>query len=227
MNKELIISVYNEDYSWINEINKDVKITVYRKGKEPLYNEILIKNNVGRDVHTFFYHICENYNNLSDMLYFSQDYPFDHVENYVHIINGGIDECKNNSIVNFGGFYGYHWNSVTVPTPKAGVMWTLYSSNQFGPNNKVLICNSNGYPQDSNPNINVDSVWELLFNEPKPNNYEFVPGGHFSITKEQILKRSLDFYKSILNLLESDITMPWNIERLECYIFNENYKTKI
>jgi hypothetical protein len=200
MNKELIISAYNEDYSWINEINKDVKITVYRKGGEPLDNETLIKNNVGRDVHTFFHHICENYNNLSDILFFSQDYPFDHVENYVQIINGGITECKTNSIVNFGGYYGFHWNSVTVPTPKAGVMWTLYPSNQFGPNNKVLICNSNGYPQDSNPNINVDSIWELLFNEPKPNNYEFVPGGHFSITKEQILKRSLDFYKSILNL---------------------------
>ena len=227
MNKELIISVYNEDYSWINEINNDVKITVYRKGGETLENEILIKNNVGRDVHTFFYHICENYNNLSDMLFFSQDYPFDHVENYISIINGGLDECKNNSIVNFGGYYGYHWNSVKVPTPRAGIMWTLSESKQFGNNNKVLICYSNGYPQDHNPNINVDSIWELLFNNQKPNNYEFVPGGHFSITKEQILIRSLDFYKFILNLLESDITMPWNIERLECYIFNPKFKTKL
>ena len=65
MNKELIISAYEEDYSWINEINDDVKITVYRKGNEALENEILIKNNVGRDVHTFFYNIFKNYNILS------------------------------------------------------------------------------------------------------------------------------------------------------------------
>jgi hypothetical protein len=227
MKKELVISTYNEDYSWISQINNDVKITIYRKGDfDSKIGEIKIEPNVGRDVHTFFKHIMDNYNNLSDVIFFSQDYPFDHIENYVEIINGDLTTCKNNSCLNFEGYYGYHWNSVKVPTDRAGIMHTLLPSSHFGVNGGVLKCYSNGSPHDLNPNINVNQVWLNLFDSPYPPYYEFIPGGHFSITKEQILKRSLSFYQKIVELLEKDITMPWNIERLECYIFSELYKTK-
>jgi hypothetical protein len=228
MKKEIVISAYDEDYSWIEKINDDIKKTIYRKGEiNFIEGEIKLEPNVGRDVHTFFKHIYTNYENISDIIFFSQDYPFDHVENYIDIINGYEDFWLKESIVQFGGYYGFHWNSITIPTSRGGIMHTLHQSNQFGGNNKVLSCHSNGLPHDPNPNINVDIVWDVLFDHPKPNLYEFVPGGHFSITKEQIKIRSLDFYKKIVELLENDITMPWNIERLECYIFNKNYKSKL
>lgn len=228
MIKELVISAYDEDYGWVGEINDDVNITIYRKGNNKgTRNEIYLTPNVGRDVHSFFKHICLNYNALSDITFFSQDYPFDHIENYVDIINGDIGGVKNNSIINIGGYYGFHWNSVLVPTPRKGVMWDLQPSNHFGPNNRLLICQSNGIPQDHNPNIDVNRVWSLLFDQEPPNSYEFVPGGHFAITKEQIMIRSLQFYQKIVDLLESDETMPWNIERLECYIFCQDYKSKM
>lgn len=227
MKKEVVISAYDEDYSWILNLNEDVKKTIYRKGNiDSKENEILLEPNVGRDVHTFFKHIYINYNNLSDITFFSQDYPFDHVENYIDIINGDINTWNKESIINFGGYYGYHWNSIKVPTPRGGIMHTLDPSKQFG-TGRILSCQSNGLPHDPNPNINVDNVWFELFNHQKPNEYEFVPGGHFSITKEQIKIRSLNFYKKIVELLENDVTMPWNIERLECYIFNSTYKSKL
>ena len=227
MKKEVVISAYDEDYSWILKLNEDVKKTIYRKGDiDNKKNEIRMDPNVGRDVHTFFKHIYTNYNNLSDVTFFSQDYPFDHVENYIDIINGNDVVWGKESIINFGGYYGYHWNSITVPTPRGGIMHTLQPSKQFG-SGKILSCRSNGLPHDPNPNIDVDSVWFQLFNHLKPNEYEFVPGGHFSITKEQVKFRSLDFYKKIVDLLENDVTMPWNIERLECYIFNSNYKSNL
>ena len=40
--------------------------------------EILIEKNIGRDVHTFFYHLYTKYNDLADVTFFSQDYPFDY-----------------------------------------------------------------------------------------------------------------------------------------------------
>jgi hypothetical protein len=91
----------------------------------------------------------------------------------------------------------------------------------------VLKCLSNGYPQDHNPLINVDKYWDILFDSPKPNMYEFMPGGHFGITKEHIRLRSRDVYKKICELLIDDTTAPWMIERLECYVFNPKYKTKL
>lgn len=102
-------------------------------------------------------------------------------------------------------------------------MWNLSPSKQHG-DGKVLICNSNGSPQDSNSNINVDDYWEKLFTSQKPSEYEFMPGGHFGITKEHAQLRSKNFYKQIIDLLLQDINAPWIIERLECYIFNPKFK---
>lgn len=49
---------------------------------------------------------------------------------------------------------------------------------------------------------------------------------HFAITKERLMMRSRDFYKKIVDILLEDQNAPWMIERLECYIFNKNYKAK-
>jgi hypothetical protein len=74
--QEIIIARYNEDLSWIDEspFNRH-PIIIYNKG-----DEINIKNenikkivnlpNIGRETHTFLYHIIENYDNLSDVTIF-------------------------------------------------------------------------------------------------------------------------------------------------------------
>jgi hypothetical protein len=69
----------------------------------------------------------------------------------------------------------------------------------------------------------------MLFEGSYPDDgyYEFMPGGHFGITKEHVYLRSKQFYEKIVTQLERDISAPWNIERLECYIFNPKYKTKL
>ena len=68
--KEIVISAYDKDYNWINQLDSEIKVTVYKKGSKPLPNEILIEPNVGRDVHTFFYHLVHNYDTLSDYTFF-------------------------------------------------------------------------------------------------------------------------------------------------------------
>jgi len=220
MKKELVVAAYDKELNWLNSINKDVKISVYRKGKifSLKDNEIFIEPNLGRCVHSFFNHILINYDNLSDITFFCQDFPFDHWGNITDIINGEFNYEKTASIT-IGGYYGYHNNTF-------GSAWNLSYSQQFGGGN-VLSCYSNGYPQDTNPKINVDKYWNLLFNGNPPIMYEFMPGGHFCITKEQILIRTKEFYKKIVDFLLEDEIAPWIIERLECYIFNQNFKTNI
>jgi hypothetical protein len=220
MSKEIVIAAYDKDLSWMSGFNSDVKKTIYRKGDIlPLnFDEIKVETNVGRCVHTFFNHITKNYYNLSDFTFFAQDFPFDHWEDIIEVVNGDYDIFKSKAKLNIGGYFGYHFNSI-------GTMWYLPPSKQFG-NGNVLSCFSNGHPQDSNPNINVDLYWDMLFDEPKPHMYEFMPGGHFGITKEHAQLRSLNFYKTITNMLEDNVNSPWIIERLECYIFNPKFKTK-
>ncbi len=217
MSKELVIAAYERDYSWSELINKDVKITVYRKGSELKDGEILIEPNLGRDVHTFFYHILKNYDNLSDYTFFVQDFPFDHWSNVIETINGGDDLIFLNSTLKFDGYFGYHvW-------PDSRLI--LNDSIHFE-GGRVLTCTPDGSPHHPDK-FNVNDYWEILFDSPAPDFYDFLPGGHFGITKENVKIRSLEFYKKIVEILETEKFSPWAIERLECYIFNKRYKAKI
>ena len=218
MNKEIVISVYDKDLSWVDTINDDTKITIYRKGENPKskYNEILIEPNIGRDVHTFFNHIINRYDDLTDITFFVQDYPFDHWGNLVDVVND-LNLISTYSI-NFGGYYGFHNNTL-------GTAWTLEGSTHLG-NGMVLKCNSSGSPQHTHEDLNLNYYWDLFFLSSNPLNYEFIPGGHFTITKEQIRLRPIEFYKKILTFLETEQISPWIIERFECYIFNKNFKIK-
>ena len=219
--KEIVIAAYDKDLSWMDKFNDNIKQTVYRRGdyESMRPNEIKITPNLGRCVHSFFNHILTNYDNLADYTFFAQDYPFDHWENLIDVINGDKTTFTNNATLKIGGYYGYHFNTI-------GSMWSMPTSTQFGGGN-VLCCSSNGYPQDTNPKINVDKYWDIIFDDVKPNMYEFMPGGHFGISKEQVQLRSKEFYKQIVDLLVDDETAPWMIERLECYIFNPKYKSRI
>lgn len=228
MNKEIVIAAYDRDLSWTSKLNSNIKITVYRKGnKIHNINEIPLSNK-GRCVHTFFNHIYSNYENLSDVTCFVQDYPFDHWENVINLLNDGIEAIKTHATLKIGGYYGFHYNTIKIPSDKGGIMWDMYDSNHFT-NGKVLTCNSNGTPQ-ADPSVypmNLDEFWYTIFDVKHPKYYEFIPGGHFVITKEHAKLRSKSFYKNIVDILESDSDSPWIIERLECYIFNPKYKTKI
>ena len=74
MSVRLVIAKYKEDVTWTNKI-KEHKITVYDKSDSPIINSIKLPN-IGRETHTFLHHIVENYNNLTDQIYFSQADPF-------------------------------------------------------------------------------------------------------------------------------------------------------
>ena len=218
MIKELVVSLFDKNLDWLKEINSDVKITIYRKGELSTHpNEIVIEPNLGRDVHTFFYHIVKNYSSLANYTFFSQDYPFDHIENYINIINGDKETWDNNTSQYFQDYWGYHWNSI-------GTMWLLHPSEQF--NGYVLKANPDGSPHHHHY-LPIVEIWNELFDAEHPNVFEFTPGGHFSISKEQILTRSLEFYEKIIILLETQEFAPWVIERLEPYIFNPHIKTKL
>jgi hypothetical protein len=223
MNKEIVIAAYDKSLNWVDDINPEIKKSIYRKGDVlPLKdNEIKITPNKGRCVHTFFNHIYLNYENLSDYTFFVQDYPFDHWGNLIDVINSDVNKIETLSSLIIDGYFGFHNNTL-------GTSWEMSESQQVG-NGLILSCQSNGQPQDLNLNLNLDDYWKLLFSDEHniPHRYEFIPGGHFVITKEQIKIRSKEFYKQVITLLTDNEHSSWIFERLECYIFNKNYKTKL
>lgn len=223
--KEIVIAAYDRNLEWVHQIYGDIKSTIYRKGNSIQYQiigrgpEIQIDSNLGRDVHTFFHHIYERYDSLSEYTFFTQDYPFDHWGNLIEVINGSHNDFDKRCTLNIdNGYFGFHNN-------KIGTMWIMQPSN-IGVG-KALYCQKNGLPQDKNLNTNLNNHWKSLFVDKNPGTYEFIPGGHFILTKSHAQLRSRNFYKNICQLLLAGTMSPWVIERLECYIFNPKFKSKI
>lgn len=73
---EIIVARYNESLSWtVLPIFNKFKYTVYNKGDNDLFEKSLVNKvinlpNVGRNDHTFLYHIIQNYDKLSKITVF-------------------------------------------------------------------------------------------------------------------------------------------------------------
>jgi len=83
---KIVISRYKEDISWANGLSHDCHVLIYDKSGEPCVSSAVLPTvlptvslaNVGREGHTYAYHILTHYDTLDDYTVFLQGYPFDH-----------------------------------------------------------------------------------------------------------------------------------------------------
>jgi hypothetical protein len=202
LDKNLIIATYDKEYSWIKYLKEEIKICIYNKKSKNNEKEILLKN-IGLDVHSYFYHIYHNYFSLSKYTFFSQDQPFDHVENYIDIINGDVELWDKHAIQKDNGYWIFNTDF-----------------------KQVLCCESSGLPHDPKK-LNVAGTWKLIFENEPPELFYFTPATHFILSREKIYENTLEFYGNILKILETNEKAPWEIERLLSYIFMNNDLKKI
>ena len=90
----IVVARYNENVEWTKEFSN---VIIYNKGK-PLkgdYNEIFLEN-VGREGHTYYKHIYDNYENLSDYTIFLQGNPFDHSRDLISNLNKYVNNAELN-----------------------------------------------------------------------------------------------------------------------------------
>lgn len=96
MNVDLVVARYNEDLSWVSSTNVD-RYFIYNKGDTSIPNEILLPN-IGREAHTFCYHLAHNYNDMGDYTAFCQGGSLAHGGN---IILELINSVKSTSSFDF------------------------------------------------------------------------------------------------------------------------------
>lgn len=89
MNYCIIVARYNEDLKWIKPF---VNTIVYNKGTALTedFTQITL-DNVGREGHTYYKHIYDNYENLAEYNIFLQGNPFDHSPNIISNLNNYIN----------------------------------------------------------------------------------------------------------------------------------------
>lgn len=89
MNYHIVVARYNENIEWTKEFSN---VIIYNKGEKLSddYNQITL-NNVGKEGHTFYKYIYDNYDNLPDYIFFVQGKPFDHSPNIISDLNKYIN----------------------------------------------------------------------------------------------------------------------------------------
>lgn len=212
MSKHLIIARYNENVEWINMfINDNFTVYLYNKGPDNI-DENIINNqnviyeklpNVGRESHTYLYHIIKYREHIADYNIFSQANPFDHlikkqITTPEYFYNKVKEHIKTNINTDFFAFgaKNYTW-------------WVGLG----GKRNDILI-----------------HLHNKLFTNEFNNEYKFNNGGIFAVKKDAILNRSTDFYNTIINTsLNHHINPPegFVLERMWVLLFDKNYIAKI
>ena len=209
MDKCLIFARYNEDIEWIKKY-KNYKKVIYNKGEKLFKSkdfEIIDIKNVGRESHTWLYHIVNNYDRLDDINIFLQA-KIDDLNCMAY-----EDPLKYIKKVKKYGFaasrYGllgpFHWD------------WNVGVDKDIRYKRKWL-----------NNEISKSKIGFRKFSkEIFPNIPLFVAtsySGCFAVKKEVILQHNISFYKRLLDIL-SNHKNPIEghyMERLWCYIFTQN-----
>lgn len=88
--KTVVVARLNEDLSWTDKLNKDIKVDVVQKGVD--------LEEYGREAASFFWYIIKHYNKLKGHYIFVQGKPFDHAPQLVEKVN----ECSEEPYIEFG-----------------------------------------------------------------------------------------------------------------------------
>lgn len=209
---QIVIARYNENINWLLPY-RDITI-IYNKGDyNPLLNKFqtIYLENVGRESHTYIYHIVNNYDNLAERTLFFQGNISDHkmldIEDYF----------KNDNFIG-------QFNEITIKD-------LSHNINHYGKYKKDYLSNNmkkcNFTPYDW-----IKKVIGIDINNITPKTSLYVVwGANFSLSKELILSKPKEFYQNILRYIDyhPNLEEGHYLERSWYIIFNFPYipKSKI
>jgi hypothetical protein len=229
MKLEIVIARYNEDLDWLKKIPKNFKITIYNKGQDDIKNipsgaTIIKIPNIGRESHTYLYHIMHNYNNLADKTIFCQGDSIFHSPDFLKLLK------NTNYFEPIQPLSAYYWPEGKEPhyfsnppqpvLEKTKNLWIkgcrvhveyvdnnfitfyplYYLENSF---NRFVNKNKEVYKVDNILKFNIDRfrLKNVDLNKLVPICY----AGLFSVNKEVIRENSFDFYNNIMSILIYDV----------------------
>lgn len=189
----IVVARYNENVEWCEQLEN---VLIYNKGKElkdTKHNVIVLKN-VGREGHTYYKHIYDNYEDLDDYTIFLQGKPSDHSKYIIHSIQKIQQSYNTNKNLN--------------------INFEFLSE-------RVEYCSLSGCRFHSG--LNLKETYKIIFGKDgENNNFQFSPGAQFIVSRDQILKRPKEFYLKIIKLLEYDVNPieGYVVERFHKLIFS-------
>ena len=191
---DIVVARYAEEVGWIGNLDAvRPRVWLYNKGGESPQRPSLPLPNIGREAHTYLYHIVNHWDDLADRTVFCQGRPHDHAEHFVDDV------------------LMYAINPAAEP-----FRW-------FGQNLadgvRLVQDDLNGHPHDTLP----IGEYAKDFGVHLEGQYvRFSPGACFAVSRGLIRSMPRSFYASLLDDMEKrpGRRQPWILERLWGYIFN-------
>lgn len=193
---KIIVARYNENVEWTKKFKN---VLIYNKGAvlDVEYRQIILPN-VGREGHTYYQYIYDNYYNLEDFTIFLQGNPYDHSTNLDENIDYINEKIKNTTIhfaylsekilyTNFDG---------CIHLPNSGLQTHM----------RHVFCKLFG---------KIIEIQKILFGA----------GAQFIVSRERIHSRPRELYLKIVKMLENDVDPIEGhvIERLHRFIFTNKF----
>ena len=193
----IVVARYNEDVEWTRRFPN---VLIYNKGDSlntevPLYNEILLEN-IGREGHTYYKYICDNYDNLEDYTVFLQGEPFYHSPNLLLNLEYLVKNIHNME-------FDFKYLSETLKD-----------------------CSLEQCHFSLEPLPLKDVYEKLFEKRIDNLSFIFGAGAQYVVSKDAIRKRPREFYMKIVEMLQNEIDPieGYVIERFHLLIFSGIYQ---
>ena len=200
---QIVVARYNEDLDWLNNYRK--WIIVYNKGKrlkdEEKYYKVYNIKNVGRESHTYLYHIINNWDNLSNNTLFIQGKSYDH-DNFINIKY-------------------YLLSQLPITINLSANKLDIETNNRIKYNKKWTFIKNNSDWKESK--YNFKTWWNKYIQKTLPSIRDFYwsPGAFFSIRNSIIKNKSKNYYEKLIETISDHINPEEGhyFERSWYYIF--------
>lgn len=209
MEKHLVVAKFKEDVSWIKRATSFNKIYLYDKSgaaappvtANNLNFEAL--PNIGRESHSYIYHVLKNYSNLPDILVLAQGWPFDHCPDFLEATaKSDLDEI---------------WESHIKAEPENKMRWPGFIG--LGHFWTAVVGVENSLPLSEPRLPHMQEMWKLLFDTHFPAEFPNTWGAVMVVSRWRIRARPRSFYKTILDYHEVLDRLPWALEYLWPHIW--------
>jgi Protein of unknown function (DUF3431) len=217
MTVEIVIAKYKEDVSWTQRLTQHY--TIYDKSNDPIFYSYRLPN-IGREPHTYLYHIIKNYDNLADITVFLQGDPVDHcdqlgysIDNIVLALNSLHKDMK------FSSFFKVEQFDLNFEHYRFILNSKIFKEHIcFFVDDKTIdmtdIMNKNlSYFIDG---MNLQGlIMAGILAVPS-----FSAGAQYIVPKANILARPLSFWKKLFRICQSPVLMlESNYRFLDAYSF--------
>lgn len=198
----IVVARHNENINWL--LSNKNECVVYNKGdvkgSESFPNVKSLKN-VGRESHAYFQYIIDEYDNLPDYIIFTQGKISDHVgKDDANILLKYLLEAMNDNM-----------SHPTVVTNEMGFPW--------GPNWNMV--NPQHYtfrkPVKSREIMCFSDWFEKVLCITYPKTIQIYKAALFSVSKENIIQHSKQYYEYLQSHLDYDI------DPVECHFFERSW----